>query len=300
MCGMSSYTLASPIADLHDSGRPTVLLLRGWVPGTLVDRLRLPHAVAVDLFHVSNFSFLLLAVCTSGPTYYLKSKLQTEFDCDFVEPTLLMPPFFNLSCASLWCYDFNFLWMLLVVLAFLWGLLNVWWSYEGRERFLFLSCLILALAFWIRLMVAVVARSAIADGVEKCLTEIRQKNVVLCVGFSWGAGVLSELLTKDIGLDTRPAFVLMAPVSAATAMAAMREDAAFRLHPLDLSDSIHVVHASDDPYFCPHQERWNNIPGVETTTLQDNHTFKSASSRRALGEIVSGLYRMKVDGVEDL
>lgn len=143
-------------------------------------------------------------------------------------------------------------------------------------------------------MVAVVARSAIAHGVELCLKEMRRRNVVLLVGFSWGAGVLSELLTRDSGLDTQPAFLLIAPVSSATAVAAMREDAALRLHPSS-ADVVHVVHASDDPIFCPHPERWENLTHVKNHTLQDIHVFKQPSSRRTLAEITATLFRMKTD-----
>ncbi|CAB9498677.1 expressed unknown protein [Seminavis robusta] len=261
---MASYTLASPTNNDHfDSStmKPTVLLLRGWTP---------------------------------GPVYALRNRLQTEFDCDVIEPNLLMPPFYGI-----WCLDTNFLLMLLVCGGLLWSLVKVWVQFESLERFTFLAILVAFGIFWIRLMVAVVARSAIADGVEKCLKEMRRRNVVLCVGFSWGAGVLTELLTKDIGLDTRPAFVLMAPVSSATAMAAMRDDAAFRLRPLDNNDLVHVVHASHDPVFCPHPERWNNIPGIKAYTLSDVHIFKNASSRRALEETVTGLYRLKTEGHQE-
>ena len=117
-------------------------------------------------------------------------------------------------------------------------------------------------------MVAVVCRSAQKDGVEKCLREMRRKNVILCVGFSWGAGVLSELLTRDdTGLDSQPAFLLIAPVSAAAGMAAMRLDAAERLHELENNNFVHVVHASDDPIFCPHPERWEQVAGVKNVSF---------------------------------
>jgi hypothetical protein len=245
---------------------PTVLFLKGWTP---------------------------------GPIDHLRGRLQKEFSCDVVEPDLLMPPF-----SGIWCWDRNFLLMLGVCGGLLWSLVHVWRQFDSWERVAFLALIVLFGIFWIRLMVAVVTRSSIADGVEKCLKEMRRKNVVLCVGFSWGAGVLAELLTRDVpGLDTKPAFVLMAPVSAATAMAAMRPDAAFRLHPLldhnnNNCDMVHVVHASDDPVFCPCPERWNNIPGIKSYTLQDIHVFKNAASKRALADIVTSLYRLKTRGEE--
>jgi len=211
-----------------------------------------------------------------------------------------MPPFFApCGLSTWWCFDLNFGMMLLVVLGFFWALVKVWLEFESFQRFMYITALLCALLYWARLCAAVVTRSSIAAGVEKCLKEMRRKNVVLCVGFSWGAGVLSEILARDAGLDTRPAFVLMAPVSAATAIAAMREDAAFRIHPLNSHDLVHVIHASDDPVFCPHPERWDAIAGIKSSTLQDSHVFSSGSSRRAIAEIVTSLYRWKTEVGEE-
>ena len=103
-------------------------------------------------------------------------------------------------------------------------------------------------------------------------------------------------MTRDNGLDIQPAFLLIAPVSAATAMAAMREDAAQRLHALDNNDFVHVVHASDDPIFCPHSDRWEQVVSVKNHTVNDVHIFKNLSSRRTLAEIMATLFRAKTDG----
>lgn len=238
-----------------------------------------------------NHGLLFVA---KGPIHSIRSKLQNDFSCEIVEPPLLMPPFFGLSFASLWCFDLNFCLMMLVLFLGLFCLLEVWVQFESSVRFIYMLVLLGIIGYWIRLMVAVVARSAIHDGVEKCLKEMRRNNVVLCVGFSWGAGVLSELLTREIRLENRPAFVLIAPVSAASAIAAMRADAALRLRPLD-DDFVKVIHASDDPMFCPHPERWNAVRSIECKTLFDNHVFKNISSRRAIGEIVTALYRKKTE-----
>jgi hypothetical protein len=86
-------------------------------------------------------------------------------------------------------------------------------------------------------------------------------------------------------------------VSAAIAMAAMRPDAALRLQ-LQQEAEIHVIHASDDPIFCPCPERWNNLPGVHSYTLPDTHIFKNAASKRALAELVTALYRFQTRGEE--
>lgn len=243
---------------------------------------------------------LLITGWTDGPIKYLRNRLQNDLQCNIVEPRLLMPPF-----RGLWCFDMNFCLMCGVVLGLLWGLHKVLFQFESinnehnpAQQILYFALLFGVLCYWIRLMVAVVCRSAIADGVEKCLQEIRRQNqnVVLCVGFSWGAGVLAELLSRgNNGLDSQPAFLLLAPVSSAQAMAAMREDAAHRLYPLENNDFVHVVHASDDSFFCPNPERWEQVPGIKNHTVHDVHVFKNASSRRTIAELLSTIFRMKID-----
>ena len=278
----SSGSVGSLVSDNNEysspaTSAPTVLLLSGWTP---------------------------------GPMNYLRSRLQKDIAENgvvvIVEPKLLMPPW-----RGFWCWDLNFIVMLGVVallLAGLWQVLVIGPNGTGEEeppsqsqKVLYASLLLGILCYWIRLMVAVVARSAQQDGVEKCLKEMKRRNVVLCVGFSWGAGVLSELLTRDKnGLDSQPAFLLMAPVSAAASMAAMRPDAAERLHLLVQEDDhdcmVHVVHASDDPIFCPHPERWEQVVGIQNTTVVDNHTFSKRSSRQMIGDIMTAMFRAKTGG----
>jgi hypothetical protein len=182
--------------------------------------------------------------------------------------------------------------MFAVCLGLLWLLYKFVFEFDTNY-----PCICLIFCIWIRLMVAVVARSAIAHGVELCLEEMRSRNIAVLAGFSWGAGVLSELLTRETGLDVQPAFLLIAPVSSATAVAAMRDDAAFRLHPTS-TEMVHVVHATDDPVFCPHPDRWDALTNVKSYTLQDVHVFKQPSSRRALAEIMTTLFRAKTENVE--
>jgi len=226
-----------------------------------------------SLSSLATPTVLLLSGWTPGPITYLRTRIQTDLECNIVEPRLLMPPWYGF-----WCWDLNFILMLGVVGFLLGGLYKVLFEFQsfgyhgqgdGRVRqIIYFSVLFGILCCWIRLMVAVVCRSAQKDGVEKCLREMRRKNVILCVGFSWGAGVLSELLTRDdTGLDSQPAFLLIAPVSAAAGMAAMRLDAAERLHELENNNFVHVVHASDDPIFCPHPERWEQVAGVKNVSF---------------------------------
>ena len=130
---------------------------------------------------------LLLSAWTPAPINYLRTRLQNDLQCNIIEPQLLMPPW-----RGLWCWDFNFCLMCGVVLGLLWGLYKVLFQFESfddeqsrTKRILYFSILFGVLCYWIRLMVAVVCRSAIADGVEKCLQEMGRKNVVLCVGFRY-------------------------------------------------------------------------------------------------------------------
>ena len=88
-------------------------------------------------------------------------------------------------------------------------------------------------------------------------------------------------------------FVLLAPTTAVVARldvfqpvdAALRVAAA-RRRGVGAAAVVAVVHATQDPVFCPHAERWRGRPGIEFTTLRDNHVFLRSSSERALKEIV--------------
>lgn len=152
------YSLAETDQEENSSSTtalPTVLLLRGW---------------------------------TDGPLSHLRSKLYSnEYQCDVIEPNLLMPPW-----RGLWCLDCNFILMfMLCVGVFLSLCLSIrgfdGFGGHGTSRISAIILLFCFLCFCIRITVAVVTRSSIAHGVDLCLKEMRRRNVVLIVGFSWGA-----------------------------------------------------------------------------------------------------------------
>ena len=313
---------------------PTVLLLGGWTPGPipyLRSRLQQQQQQQQQQYSdQSNNDVSSRVIMMEG------GGGRRGINVNIVEPYLLMPPW-----RGFWCWDLHFILMLGVVACLLAGLWHVLFvfpattspppdddhdhqfsskhkQHKRKQHVLYVILLLSILGYWIRLMVAVVARSAQQDGIQKCWKEMKNRNVVLCVGFSWGAGVLSELLTRDFTTDTQkkrggledsyPDFLLLAPVSAAASMAAMRPDAATRLHcnlleQQQQSDSdcccccrVHVIHASDDPIFCPYPERWEQVTGISNTTLIDNHTFSKRSSRQMIGDIMMAMLSAKTHG----
>jgi hypothetical protein len=206
-----------------------------------------------------------------------------------------MPPF-----LGTWWWDRSFLAMAI-------GLLGICWSgialmtrassnYGGTARILCAFCILASVVGWIRLMAVVAVRSSIRRGVDICLKNMHEHNIVAIVAFSWGGAILAELLVQgQVGYDvTQPAALLIAPATASVAKVAMREDAALRIdHPVQHS-MVHVVHATHDRQVCPHPERWQNVDGIEYTMLSDIHIFQEPSSQRALTEILYHLLEQKV------
>jgi hypothetical protein len=91
-----------------------------------------------------------------------------------------------------------------------------------------------------------------------------------------------------------PLVLLIAPTTAAVAAVALQRDAALRSSP-HRARRLHVIHASNDDFFCPHQDRWHQISrdltsgtseGTEGSNnfslLNDNHIFVKRSSKQAI------------------
>jgi dienelactone hydrolase len=149
---------------------------------------------------------------------------------------------------------------------------------------------------WVRFMAAVVVRSSIRKGCNICLHLLSNRRVDAVVGFSWGGAVVAELLATSEAQEPAlliPPVLLIAPTTAAVAAVALQQDAALRSSP-NRSRRLHVIHASNDEFFCPHQDRWHQISrertsgtseGTEAYTfslLNDNHIFVKRSSKQAI------------------
>lgn len=226
---------------------------------------------------------LLVEGWSLGPLAYLRAGLK-HGRARVLQPRLPMPPL-----LGLWWYDANFLAMLIALLGFFWVLRKIIQPRADRMSsgawIVFVALSLSATILWIRLMAAVVVRSAVRRGVETCQKLLEQHNVVLVVGFSWGGAVLAELLVEALhDHQDLPAMLLIAPATAVVAEMALRTDTVLRL-PASLHTPLHVVHADRDRIVCPHPERWEQVAGVEYTMLGDVHIFAERSNKRRLAEI---------------
>ena len=161
--------------------------------------------------------------------------------------------------------------------------------------FALLAVMVLFL-YYSRWMVAEIVRSSARRGVQMCLEILSEHHVDVVVGFSWGGAVLAELLVEGlVGGEDQPAALLIAPTTAAIARLSRQQDAALRVPPTNdlMVGRVHVVHADQDGFYCPHADRWQQVPGVELTMLNDNHVFQKQNSRSVLLDILMSLLQQR-------
>eukprot|EP00536_Pseudo-nitzschia_multiseries_P007922 jgi/Psemu1/287453/fgenesh1_pg.192_\ len=162
--------------------------------------------------------------------------------------------------------------------------------------FLRLVIMVLALA-WCRLLAAIVARTSIETSIRMiCRAGLAESSIddrILVVGFSWGGAIVAEMVARGIiGGVNQPHALLIAPTTSLVANVALQQDAASRIEKRTRSTAhnntskIIVVHGEHDAAFCPNQDRWNRVPGVDLKILPDNHVFLRSSSLRTLTEII--------------
>ena len=224
-----------------------------------------------------------------GPLRHLKRALRAQGCHEIIEPSylsLFMPP----MIPGLWCCH-----PAVIIMTFMPGATIYLAVTVNTPLLLRLLIILLALA-WCRLLVGVVVRTSIETSIRKISREgldadDMDHSRVLIIGFSWGGCIVAEMIAKGmVGGENQSSALLIAPTTSLVARVALREDAASRIAKLGLAQShppkITVVHGEYDVAFCPHQNRWNNIPGVHLQILPDNHIFNTTSSLRALERIL--------------
>ena len=224
-----------------------------------------------------------------GPLIYLRRFLSAY---TIVQPrNLPMPPI-----PGSWCCDVKVLLMAVVLGFLLWASCRLHEYLPGGIIWNLLA--IVATFIWFRYLAAIVVRVSIRKSVQICLDSIRQHDNVIIIGFSWGGAVVAEMLASGMLGDVPRGVIMIAPTTSLVAKIAMEEDAALRIaasHSHYESDgsensgNIHVVHGTADTAFCPHQERWNSIEGVNLHFLPDNHVFFKRTSQRLLADILTHL-----------
>jgi hypothetical protein len=125
--------------------------------------------------------------------------------------------------------------------------------------------------------------------------------------------VVAEMLARGmIGRKGQSSAILIAPTSSLVASVAFQKDAASRINDIVSTTSrtsgfdgivatstdsavttpcrVHVVHGRyDETSFCPNQQRWSGIGGLQLHVLPDNHVLSASSSLRCLTQILEDL-----------
>lgn len=229
-----------------------------------------------------NTRIVIVGGWSPGPLHHLKQAVSALGCHEIIEPSQLnqfMPPF-----PGLWCCHPAF-----IIMAFMLGA-TVFLAVTASTT-IFLRLLIVLLAFgWLRILVGVAVRTSIETSIRRIrqegLEDGKDPNRILLIGFSWGGAVVAEMIARGmVGGVNQPSALLIAPTTSVVARLALQEDASLRIDKVDLAQNptkVTVVHGGLDTSFCPHQDRWKNISGVDLQILSDNHVFMKFSSLRTL------------------
>lgn len=268
----------------------------------------------------TNRTALILGGWSPGPLWYLVPYLQNELGFrNIIQPDRLleMPP---MTCG--WCCRSKSLILVSsIYTVFLWWMRRQLLLGAGHSfsfRLAVIAGILCGTLLWLRMLLAFAVHTSIQHNVKVCRRILNQyhnsneSDIFVMLAFSWGGAVAAELLATlgDGGDDatlTTPSIcaLLVAPTTSVVASLNLFQpkDAALRITRNNVNHNNHmtsssfprvaVVHATDDPVFCPHPERWqygyttNN--NIELTMLRDNHVFMRSSSERELKAILNRL-----------
>jgi len=190
-----------------------------------------------------------------------------------------------------WCFDVGMALLVVAIALAIWACI-VLEDYIRKRAWLAVARLsvIIAALFLSRLCVAAVVRGSIRKGVNMASTYMRQRNVDVVIGFSWGGGVAAEMLRLGlVGGVGQPAVLLIAPTTAIMSRFAMKKDAPLTIRVPDaMSGRVHVFHGTQDEAFCPHSDRWE-LTGATFHLIHDNHVFCRRESVLELSDVLSAL-----------
>lgn len=227
---------------------------------------------------------LILGGWSPGPLNFLKRNVHGR--CAFIEPKIPMPP---MGCS--WCFDAGIATLAVMIALAIWACIALADHIDSRpwlaiaRLVILVACLILS-----RLCVAAIVRGAIVKGVKIASRCMRHQNVAVVIGFSWGGGIVAEMLRLGlVGGPDQPAVLLIAPTTALMASSAMRKDATLTIRiPDDMARRVHVFHGTEDESFCPHSDRWESA-GVTFHLVHDNHLFCRRESVNELSDVLATL-----------
>ena len=268
---------------------------------------------------------LILGGWSRGPLDFIEWTYRTR--CEFIEPSLHMPPHGVRWCGTWECG------LLVTVIALALWLLTMEW--DGT----FLPLPAHAAAFGAALLlvpviIVLLVRGSIRRSVAAAERVIRGRGVDVVVGFSWGGGIgcflLNErrwrgptlLLAPTLSamasaarlapLSPRPFFrargaaepcvysaaahagtsaTPLPPTAAPCAAAIDDDDDAIDDAPPSLRPlpTVHIVHASHDGFCPPSQERELSLSGATMHRVRDVHIFTERRSEEAIGRAFEAL-----------
>ena len=227
---------------------------------------------------------LILGGWSPGPLNFIKRNFYGI--CRFIEPSIPMPP---VGCS--WCLDICMAMLGAVIGLTVWACITLENYIKGRAWLALarLTVIITGLVLS-RLCVAGIVRGSMQKGVNIASRILREQNVAVVIGFSWGGGVVAEMIRLGlVGGSDEPAVLLIAPTTALMASFAMREDAPLTIRiPDSASQRVHVFHGTCDESFCPHSERWDST-GATLHLIRDNHVFCRQESVYELSNVLATL-----------
>mmetsp|Transcript_27304 Transcript_27304/g.40310 ORF Transcript_27304/g.40310 Transcript_27304/m.40310 type:complete len:219 (+) Transcript_27304:187-843(+) len=211
-----------------------------------------------------------------------------------LQPSIPMPP---VGCS--WLLDWKILAIALVVVLEFLGCLSV--SVVVSKTALsvptLLTVMILSI-LTVRFSVAFIVRNSISKAIQISQHYVQQNQVAAVVGFSWGGGVVAEMLRRGtVGGSNQPAVLLIAPTTALISRISMVRDPATVIR-VEENHRVHVFHDSYDHFFCPHADRWAQS-GISFHCCEDNHIFLSQYSKQALKETLINLIESYNDNYRD-
>lgn len=238
----------------------------------------------------NGVNIMILGGWSPGPLPYLTRGIRRN--CHFYQPNIPMPP---VGCT--WCCDKGFVALLAVLALMSWSCHAVGSSEIGNRaliavaRFaIVVGCLIL-----IRFCIAWIVRGSVQTGISKARALMQQHEIGLIIGFSFGGAVVAEMVRRGIvgNHSGQPKALLLAPTTAWVCAAALQRDSSLEISVGD-ERRVHVYHASNDEFFCPHAQRWEQS-GVHYKLVHDCHIFVNRGARMEIAQSLVDLIQLHTE-----
>ena len=243
----------------------------------------------VNMETTNRIRVVIVGGWSPGPLNHLQAVSELHSH-EIIKPSrlnLYMPPF-----PGLWCCHPMVLFGAVCFPLTVYGACHP----DVAINYTLLLLLILATG-WSKFFFDCLVPVVVASSIEASIGRIHRDGLndydpgnVLIIGFSWGGCVVAEMIARGmVGQANQPAALLIAPTTSLVARVTKQDDVATQIARMNLDTEqprITVVHGAFDTTFCPHQNRWNNVSGVDFLAMPDNHVFMTPASLEALENIL--------------